>query len=385
MATMTTETMTTETRTTVPAGRRGEVDARLRELAAKCAKKGIGVPSWSFGAPFLTRDEGMRVEIVLEHAQPCFAGWGFVAALTHIEGETIVRARIGVECPTEYRARGPVCDHCGHTRRRSETYVIRHEDGRTRQVGSTCLVDFTGHDEAHKIVDAANIEREVRDLVESYGCKVAHDNLLAYLGFVCAEIRTGGWVSAGKAQEQGGACTADIAFSVYSGAKPGERPTAEDAAEAQAALDWAAALNGDNDYQHNIAALARALTFTSRTMRIAASIPAARSGATARAREQANRLVSEHTGTVGVRETWEVVLTYVTGYATDYGWTTVCGFVTDAGAVLLWRASGAAPDKQDVGTRYKVTARVKAHTVYKGTKQTDITRAKLVAVVALAA
>ena len=36
------------------------------------------------------------------------------------------------------------CDHCGTTRRRSATYLVEHEDGSRKQVGSSCMADFLG-------------------------------------------------------------------------------------------------------------------------------------------------------------------------------------------------------------------------------------------------
>ena len=95
------------------------------------------------------------------------AGWVFVATLDHEadegadEGTAIRRApvgsrlisRIGEEAATAvesadltaYRHGGNDCDHCGFNRRRKQTYVLYEaETGELRQIGSTCLKDYTG-------------------------------------------------------------------------------------------------------------------------------------------------------------------------------------------------------------------------------------------------
>ena len=40
------------------------------------------------------------------------------------------------------------CDHCNTSRYRSETFLVRHDDGTVRQVGRQCIRDFLGHDPA---------------------------------------------------------------------------------------------------------------------------------------------------------------------------------------------------------------------------------------------
>jgi hypothetical protein len=87
--------------------------------------------------------------------------------------------------------------------------------------------------------------------------------------------------------------------------------------------------------------------------------------------------VSEYVGAVGERKSFEGALEFVTGWDTAYGYTTLLKFVTDDGAVLVWKASKTSISRFDIGKRYTVLGTVKAHTEYRGNKQTQITRCKL--------
>lgn len=47
---------------------------------------------------------------------------------------------------TELRTRGAVCDHCSTKRRRNNTIVFNHDDGRTIAVGTGCVLEYLGVD-----------------------------------------------------------------------------------------------------------------------------------------------------------------------------------------------------------------------------------------------
>jgi hypothetical protein len=52
-----------------------------------------------------------------------------------------------------YRSVDPVCDHCGLIRSRKDTYLVyNNETGEIKQVGRTCLRDYTGADNPEAIV-----------------------------------------------------------------------------------------------------------------------------------------------------------------------------------------------------------------------------------------
>jgi hypothetical protein len=387
------------------------VEIALQSLAKRAARKGLPVLTWSWGKAYSERTQVPHAEygwqvpafadvsfvpLTLPSAAPKYAGWTFVAALQHLDGENIVRAVPGETVPDAFRSRGPMCDHCRQLRRRNDTYVLRHEDGRTVQVGSTCIGDFLGSDDAGRLAAQASMFAEARSLAEGGGegsGAASSDRLMGdFLAFVSFCVRSHGWKSRTVAREQGGQATADSAWGFLVDAKLCAKydvePTAEDKEAAQAAEVWAeslsdATINAEkSDYLHNVRAVARTGLVNYRTAGIAGSIIVAHQRAIGRERERAAKAalpsLDAYVGTVGKRETFSATLEHVTGYDTQYGYTTVLKFRTAEGALLVWKASSTDIERSDVGKAYKVTGSVKSHEEYKGAKQTILTRCKVV-------
>lgn len=84
------------------------------------------------------------IELDVEGVAPKANGWTFLATLVHTDDGNIIRSVPGFVAPVDYRDKAPLCDHCHAHRVRRDTFIVRHEDGRTMQVGSSCLEDFIG-------------------------------------------------------------------------------------------------------------------------------------------------------------------------------------------------------------------------------------------------
>lgn len=71
--------------------------------------------------------------------------WEFVASVEHTEKGNIFRkALTDVEIPERYRDSDPYCEHCNSHRMRKATFIIRNTvTGEFKQVGNSCLRDFT--------------------------------------------------------------------------------------------------------------------------------------------------------------------------------------------------------------------------------------------------
>jgi hypothetical protein len=391
------------------------VDAGLTKLAKRTQKKGLAPLTWTWGKAYTRREQvphpqyGLAVEYFAKITRvgltiigdaPKFAGWVFQASLTHMDGENIVRSlpNATLPLPIEYRSRGPVCDHCRHNRRRSETYVLRHEDGRLIQVGSTCIGDFLGSDDAGKLAASASLLSAARGLAEGgcegFGFGSSGDTTLEnYLVYVAWCVRIEGWVSRTKARESGteDLATANRAATLMLDEKARKKanydPTVEDATTAAAAEAWAEAITDETiagesgDYLHNLRVIARSGIVGRKSEGLAASMIVAYQRAFAREKaraEQAAKPPSTYVGELKKRETWTATLDFVTGFATQYGYTTVLKFVTAEGNILTWKTSSTNLTRADAGQRYTITGTVKEHKDYKGQKQTILTRCNIV-------
>lgn len=392
--------------------RKESVELGLLALQKRGQKKGLPALTWSWGKvrveeEVIPSSDGVgvmrshrkvaRVPLTLVGGCPKFAGWKFVAVLQHLDDENIVRSVGNAEVPAMYRTRGPACDHCRQMRRRNDTYVLRHEDGRYVQVGSTCLDDFLGCNDALKLAAHAELIACASDLgsggelgLGGSSGRASSFLLQEFLPLVAWEVRTLGWVSRTAAKERGGIATADHSLRCMLDEtfcrKAGADPNAEDVAEAIEAEKWAESLTDAQvdaergDYLHNLRAVARTGLGTNRTAGIAASMITAHQRHVAAERLHAERAklpqADTHVGTVGKRETFLVTLEFVTGYEGRYGYTTVLKFRTDEGALLVWKASSTTLARADVGKKYTLVGTIKKHDEYQNQKQTLVTRCK---------
>ena len=376
---------------------------RLNRRAVKLGQPPIVLREVGTSERKITDRDGRRVlriiplvHVTVEGASPKLNGWTFLATLDHAsEAGVILRIVPGATVPLQYREALPVCDHCKAHRRRHETFVVRHDDGRHAQVGRQCLKDFLGHQSPDALATYAEVLAEIGEACEAGedwgegGSGGAHRIPLdTFLAYVSLRIRTDGWCSRTKAKEWGKSATADLALSTLDrvgdrrkmGMSPKEEdiPTDADWTRAAAAIEWSATLRERapeslNDYEHNLKVATAGGTCTWRTAGIVASLITTYERAMGIAAERkAAAAVSQHVGTPGKRETFKgLTCTKVLHLETQYGALNVNLFRDPAGNVLVWRTGSW--DGQ-IGNVYDIKGTVKAHGDYKGIKQTDLAR-----------
>lgn len=387
--------------------RKFQVETGLEQLNKRAKRKKLPLLTWTWGKPGTKEVEhtGKRfafIPLTLPIEMPKFKGWQFVAVLQHLGTENIVRAVSGsdADIPKKYRSAGPNCEHCQHDRRRADTYLLKHEDGRYAQVGSTCIEDFLGSNAALALAARAEFYAQTMALLEDEGWGAGGGGdrrsqvlvLTTFLAMVAAAIREFGWLSVKMAEERGGLSTGDVAWDAFFNIPKGQvkkEPTAADDATAEKAAAWAENLPdaevdkpGMGSFLHNIRAIARSGLVEGRTRRMAAAIVASYSRAMGIEREkrEVKPFLNEWLGKVGEKLTVIAKLDFLYRYETDYGVTTLLKFVTPEGANVAWRASSPLAGEDDIGKFFKVSGTVKGHDTYKERKQTFVTRAKLVEV-----
>lgn len=74
-------------------------------------------------------------------------GWSFVGAIDFTPNGNIIRladSSFNGRIPEKYRYTQKICEHCGKIRNRKNTYLIYNkENNEFKQVGSTCLLEYT--------------------------------------------------------------------------------------------------------------------------------------------------------------------------------------------------------------------------------------------------
>ena len=114
-----------------------KLQIRLESLKKKAAELGASEPR----AEFRSR-EPLKIAF---HFDPMrISGWVKIGDIHNIKGEHKIE-QFGEEViPGKYLQDPENCEHCNKRIRRNNTFILRHEDGSYKQVGSKCIHEFLG-------------------------------------------------------------------------------------------------------------------------------------------------------------------------------------------------------------------------------------------------
>ncbi|MCK9325804.1 MAG: hypothetical protein M0P69_09945 [Bacteroidales bacterium] len=382
-------------------GRIEKLNKRARKLG--CQEIQVQVTNEEFiqvgmaGSDFTETVKMLTVTVTGE--APVIAGWKFVATLQHEQTGTILRTVRGEEIPERYReADASVCEHCNMNRRRKDTYIVRNvETNECKQVGRTCLKDFTGHTNPESIARwFDDVLTELDKLTEGseggYGEAPRYLETRTYLAHVAACIRLDGWVSKTKAMQDHCWATAGAAEYYMVGwtralrLTPGEKaeianlqPVERDFDMADKSIEWArtelAAKANKSDYEHNLDVVMKMDYLGYREQGIAASCVAVYQRKLRRNEErQAQERVgtnSSHVGEVGKRMNIKVTVLDRRICESHFGTTSLHRMIDESGNILKWFASNC---ELEIGRTYQMKATVKKHDEFRGIKETLVTR-----------
>jgi hypothetical protein len=374
---------------TMPAYRFDEASKAITKLAKKAAKRGLPVPMIEEVSRETRNDESVWVIARLLGAAPTLNGWRCLATIVPwLDGDKVQHATVctasGVDYLPEWSAHPERCEHCNTNRRRAMTFVLGHEDGRTTQVGRSCLNDYIGTDAlAAWFVwsELREIEHEFTGLGYDY---TAHAQWLAdnaaaatkrdttprklptlelFLESVAAEIRVNGYKSSDRfTGEEGTGRTVARAMKLAQH----EQPIAVDSETAKKTIAWLDELVGRDvdavsDYE-NAVLDAAARSSVGGVRMLDANVLAS---AISAARRPAQR--NECLPGVRVGDRVDLQLTV----ERELGWAVQCRD-SEGRCVLLRGRCNMQPDAQ-----IQVSAEVDALGFYRGIRQTILSRAQI--------
>lgn len=333
--------------------------------------------------------------VTVDGHTPKLNGWELVAAIDHLGSDegNLIRPVPGVDIDTTaYRTVEANCEHCGWKRRRNSTYVVRHDGGETKQVGTNCLGDFTG---AHNPEHAAKMAEWLMEIVAvaedseertGGGGGVSVVMLDEWLSWVCLSIRQSGWVSGRQAYEEGGVSTRrDAERQMWSRERDKEKPSGEDMLEAEATIQWvrenvvSIPVEDRDDFQHNMAVIFSRDYTEYKGMGISAYAPVARKRAIEQALRQKLSANSDFIGKVKGKITVTLTVLNVKEIWSRYAENTVPLYLMadEHGNEVKWFASNWNAGMEQ-GKAYEVTGTVKSHDDHpRFGKSTVITRCKV--------
>ena len=339
-----------------------------------------------------------QVEVTVTGTPPRIAGWTFVATLEWdtVSKQAVIRKIDGLDIDlSAARPQFEHCDHCNTQRARSNTYLLRHDDGSFKQVGSTCLREFLGVEvnlEALRLQPLRpgrgqqpappGASRAAGDLPHRAG-----DHPRVRLGLAGAAYSDPSKIST---KERFGAYHWDWSkegLGAETRALSAEKYREGDDERATAILEWVRTVVDNSEYIGNLKAACAAEddTFNVSNLGLVVSAPFAYQRyierQAAKAAEAKDTVNSEFQGTVGerlrgLRLTVKTVR-YIDG---QFGLTTLFILADAAGNSFKWFCSTGC--QGEVGDTLVLDGTVKKHEVYNDRKSTVITRCSVKEVVA---
>lgn len=330
--------------------------------------------------------------VYVEGKAPKINGWTFLGALTHAPEGNIIRLVPGKTVPQSYWTSPPKCDYCKKDWIvRRDTYILQNDKGEYKQVGGNCLMDFLGHPDPFKY---ANYAEEFAGLDEVFTNLQISDNkptftredLKTFLAEVAALVDQEGWVSRGAVyQGKGGLATADLALEHLHGrATKRIYPNKKHVEEAEKVISYMRTdLKPTNDYQQNLKTLTSQDVFTVKEGSgiVASAIPYYRremEKQITQAKQAKSFAASQYVGVESERfyDLHVSVIGQQLIEGSMYS-STLIRMMDDKGNILTWFGTGQASNNMEVGKDYTISATVKKHQEYKGSKQTLLSRVKL--------
>lgn len=368
----------------------GETMARIKKATTRAAAKGYPSPVATWGTPHRVRkitEDGWEYfetlhPLALTFSAPmCFSGWSLMARIEHDKTVgTLVHDVPGVTFDlSAYRNAAPVCAHCKTARKRNDTFVLRHEDGRLAQIGRSCIKDFLGHNPTEMVAFFREL-RELEDDIQDFMGRPASPSVdLAKFGAVVVHLlRTEGFrpssfenatrnVAWTCLYPPSGFDKAAVALRAFA-TKTTEAITDQDRAYAADAIArWTRiSLDGEglSDFEANVAKIFHAGVIAQKhTGLAAAGFHSHMKALGLEAERKAAALASNYVGTKGSRIEVKATVTNVFSFDTHFGPKHINKLVDEAGNVFVWKTATYCLDK---GKTYGLKCTIKDHEEYVG-------------------
>jgi len=198
---------------------------KVEQLNKKCRKLNCPEMRLSFGAERIVENKNRKgdvisievlIETTLEYEIPIIDGWELICTFDIFEDKVFTSKVPDKELPVEFLDKHEIhCDHCGVNRFRTHSMLMRNiNTNEYKEVGSTCVKDFFGHDPKNLLWMSSIRFTEIVDSVSGYGegrGTYAH-HLKSFLTITNACIRELGWVPRSKAEEWGKCATVEQVY-----------------------------------------------------------------------------------------------------------------------------------------------------------------------------
>lgn len=307
-------------------------------------------------------------------------GWRFLAILDwddFAQANRITRCNSldDVSIPAEYLT-SRRCDHCGTNRKRNKTILLMNEATQElRQVGASCLKEYTGVD-LSSYAQYLSLWETLEQFEEQ--CEPPHGTLEVrglstndVLEQAYETIRQYGFTSTSESFENGGTSTAERVYNLIRAQKrlPVRLETRE---KVEAVRQWFAGRTEESDFFVNLRAVLASNIMHPRNVGLVCASFRTMERTIEREAKLAERKQSEWVGSVGEKVTITAIPKYLWARPSDFGTLYCWGFKVE-GNELVWRTGKMLDTEHEI----TLTGTIKTHSEFRGVKQTELTRCRI--------
>lgn len=336
-----------------------------------------------------------------------YENWIVIAVLDHhevgnvihlVEGEWRPSAELAL--PSRFRTAKSFCEHCNTMRSRNKTVVIYNTHTKQfKQVGTTCLREYTGGIDAEAI---AAFEEAIKSPEEFLGVSGGSKFFIEtkdYLSAVVATMSLYGFASKKKAAEINeearynnnvkgveATCTRAVHL-MTNNEKPNEMSnkwhniykSKDTEAFVEDALEWIKSYNEPNDFMENLRVICSGSHIKVSDVGFAACLMDLYKRhleyeKTRKQKEQENEMYRYY-GEVGEKITLNGRLACVTSYSTQFGVMYIYKMIYNS-AIFVWKTSKCL-GIDDSGEEVNLIGTIKEHSEFRGVKQNMLVRCKV--------
>jgi hypothetical protein len=411
---------------TIPSYNLDYLEQKIAKLNKRAIKLGVSgfVLSTKPAAPLVFRDELLgnikrtvpQVEVTITGNTPKIDGWEFLASIDNL-GEAggiinfVPSATESFPAEVVLNAwRECSCDHCGINRFRKQSFVLRkkHE---FMLVGRSCLKDYMGHASAQQLIALAGYI----DTIIGTGDEARHGggyrtpdtfDVQGIILRTLAEVKVFGYTSAKTANayneklpDHSSSFKTTTAQEVKHSFQPDflkSFPFAEwkariekgatalgikvilgksDVAKADAIMAWALE-QPNGDFMSNAKTLVQAGFVRMKHMGYIVGLVAFYNSAHEPKREYVKKAPSQHIGKIKDKIEVTGKVTFLRGFQSDWGFSTLIKIETPEGNQVSWFANGGSDVDLSIGDSLKVKGTIKAHEAFNGFNTTVLNRVK---------
>ena len=372
-------------------GNMERLEKKLNTIRNKCQVYGCEFNFEVVGESFhKVDDDTLRFVQVEASGIARVNGWEFVATIEHNNPMNVIRAfRTEYEIPERYYTSAPICEHCNSKRNRKDTYLIRNtETGEFKQVGKSCLKDFTNGLSAEAVVQYISwFDELIKGETPSGSSFPVYYKVETVVQLAVEAVNLYGYQKAVSPYEEGyyRQSTKEVVIDMLSGGRyakvhedkgfnTNREGNVEKAAEV---LRFVASMETEFGYVSNLKTLCSGEYCQSRDLGIVVSAVACYNREMARKEKQEiekkKAAKSSWVGTVGERVTLtSAEAKLLTSWDTMYGVAFMYQFTDEAGNIYTWKTGNIIEE-----TRVSLKGTVKAHGEFNGIKQTELTRCRI--------